>query len=148
MSPVNRDNVKKSIVKWRSFCYNVFNLSYFEELYLSGGYPMNEQYNTRRFPRGAERSPRPQENVEENENQLEGRNAIAEATASGSGLPYISIARESLSWIIDCSLKTFRTVSSFLARSHSMRFMDAPQVNPSAAADVQWYFMTLSTLAT
>ena len=53
---------------------------------------MNEQYNKRRFPRGAERSPRPQENVEENENQLEGRNAIAEALKSGRTIDKLFIA--------------------------------------------------------
>ena len=48
----------------------------------------------RKFQRGAERNPRPvsAEPVEENENQLEGRNAIGEALKAGRTIDKLFIA--------------------------------------------------------
>jgi hypothetical protein len=48
---------------------------------------------------------------------------MAEATASGSGLPYIKTAGDVLPLAIALSLKTFRTVSSFATRRDLIRFI-------------------------
>jgi hypothetical protein len=50
-------------------------------------------------------------------------NARAEATASGSGAPYMRTAMESFSRTIDLSLKRLNRVSSLLTRTDSMRFI-------------------------